>query len=199
MGHREALLEGAIECLQTKGYSRTTARDLTALSGANLRSIGYHFGSKERLLNEALIEAFRRWLTPVVTAIAGLKPQDPVHQLALALTELLRSLEAKRPLLVSWFEALAQAERSEELRARMAESYDHFRRVVSDAIQTAFIPRRPEHLDGIEPNLAASLLIALFDGLAVQWMVDPGNAPDPDAMVSALGRLFDQVVRATSG
>src|SRR5687768_12943490 len=58
VSHREDLIAGAIKCLQTKGYARTTARDITAASGANLASIGYHFGSKEALLNEALIRIF---------------------------------------------------------------------------------------------------------------------------------------------
>ena len=58
MGHREALLEGARTCLEEKGYARTTARDIVAASGTNLASIGYHFGSKESLLNEAIGQAF---------------------------------------------------------------------------------------------------------------------------------------------
>ena len=53
--NREQLLEGALQCLRTKGYSRTTARDIAGASGANLASIGYHFGSKEALLNAAMI------------------------------------------------------------------------------------------------------------------------------------------------
>ena len=62
VSHREDLLEAAIRCLYEKGYARTTARDLVAESGTNLGSIGYHYGSKERLMNEALMVAFHRWL-----------------------------------------------------------------------------------------------------------------------------------------
>ena len=58
--HRDQLVKGAIKCLQTKGYARTTARDIATASGANLASIGYHFGSKEALLNEAMIRLFSR-------------------------------------------------------------------------------------------------------------------------------------------
>lgn len=61
--HRELLLEAAIESLQTNGYARTS-RDLVALSGTSPASIGYHFGSKEHLLNVAVTEAFQRWLKP---------------------------------------------------------------------------------------------------------------------------------------
>ncbi|MDQ3601484.1 MAG: TetR/AcrR family transcriptional regulator, partial [Actinomycetota bacterium] len=61
MGHREALLVGARRCLQERGYARTTARDLVAASGTNLASIGYHFGSKEALLDEAITQAAQEW------------------------------------------------------------------------------------------------------------------------------------------
>src|SRR3954465_1880025 len=57
MGHREDLLDGAKRCLYEKGYARTTARDIVAASGTNLASIGYHYGSKEALLNQALMSA----------------------------------------------------------------------------------------------------------------------------------------------
>ena len=59
--HREALLEAAKRLLREQGYAHTTARDLVAASGTNLASIGYHFGSKEALLTEALGEAFEEW------------------------------------------------------------------------------------------------------------------------------------------
>src|SRR5947199_5851342 len=58
--NREALIEGAIGCLKAKGFARTTARDIAAASAANLASIGYHFGSKDALLNEALIRIFEQ-------------------------------------------------------------------------------------------------------------------------------------------
>ena len=61
--HREQLLEGAIECLRTKGYARTTARDIAAAAHANTASIGYHFGSKEALLNEAIVRTCDQWTT----------------------------------------------------------------------------------------------------------------------------------------
>ncbi|MCZ9336342.1 TetR/AcrR family transcriptional regulator, partial [Streptomyces sp. TRM76130] len=55
MGHREDLLEGAKRCLLAKGFLRTTARDIVKESGANLASIGYHYGSKDALLAQAYV------------------------------------------------------------------------------------------------------------------------------------------------
>src|SRR5918992_4790384 len=65
---REALLAAAVRCIHEKGYAHTTQRDLLAASGANPRSITYHFGSKERLMATALAETFRRRADPIMRA-----------------------------------------------------------------------------------------------------------------------------------
>ena len=47
---------GANAVSASRGYARTTARDIAAAAGTSLAAIGYHFGSKEALLSVALIE-----------------------------------------------------------------------------------------------------------------------------------------------
>ena len=61
MGNKEALLAGAKRCLYEKGYARTTVRDLASAANVSMAAIGYHFGSREALLNTALIEANEEW------------------------------------------------------------------------------------------------------------------------------------------
>ena len=56
MGNREDLLESARRCIVEKGYARTTARDIAGGAGVSLAAIGYHFGSKEALMTEALLD-----------------------------------------------------------------------------------------------------------------------------------------------
>jgi AcrR family transcriptional regulator len=83
VGHREDLLAAARRCLETRGYARTTARDLVAESGTNLASIGYHFGSKEALLNQAMGESFLEWAERVRSLALAIEPSgDPVSELA---------------------------------------------------------------------------------------------------------------------
>ena len=61
MGNREALLEGAKRCLLEKGYAKTTARDIADAAGVSLAAIGYHYGSKESLLEQAFMVAMEEW------------------------------------------------------------------------------------------------------------------------------------------
>lgn len=184
MGHREALLDGARRCLLDRGYARTTARDLVAASGTNLASIGYHFGSKEALLNEAMIRIFEERTARLdrISSTSGDAP--PLEQLATTFSTVLSMFEAHRPTLVAFLEAIAQSERSDELRARMAAHYRQTRTAVARRMAAAFSGMTDE-LPG-DPTVFASFLIATLDGLAVQWLLDRDDTPTGQDLVASL-------------
>jgi len=192
--HRELLLEAAIECLQTKGYARTTSRDLVAASGTNLASIGYHFGSKEHLLNVAVTEAFQRWLKPLIALAAAPGPATPLERLGRTLNGLMETLEENRPLIASCLEAWAQLARSEDLRAEMVTSYEDFRLAIATTTRDAFAEIGAEEVDA---DSLAVLIIALFDGLLVQWQLGPGGAPDAQRLLAAAEGAVRALAAAT--
>ena len=55
MGNREDLLAGARRVIIERGVAKVTARDIASAAGVSLAAIGYHFGSKEQLITEALM------------------------------------------------------------------------------------------------------------------------------------------------
>src|SRR5437879_12007482 len=114
--NRDQLIEGAMKCLRTKGYARTTARDIAKASDANLASIGYHFGSKEALLNEAMIRIFKRRNWQVGEPTLARKDVSPLDRLTTMFIAAGDVFEAPRPLFVAFIEAIAQTDRPEELR-----------------------------------------------------------------------------------
>ena len=112
VSRREQLIEGAIACLQTKGYARTTARDIAAASSANLASIGYHFGSKESLLNEALMRILEERNRRVALSTSSAEVVSPLDRLTATNVAVRKMFRRYRPVLVAFVEAMAQAERS---------------------------------------------------------------------------------------
>jgi AcrR family transcriptional regulator len=182
LGHRERLLEAAITCLQEKGYARTTSRDLVAASDTNLASIGYHFGSKEHLLNVAVTEAFQRWLKPLVALAAEPGTATPLERLGRTLNGVMDTLDENRPLITACLEAWAQLARSEDLRAEMLTTYEDFRMVIARTTRDAFAEIGSTEVDA---DALALLIIALFDGLLVQWQLDPSGAPSASRLIAA--------------
>jgi AcrR family transcriptional regulator len=193
MGHREELLQAAIECLEQKGYARTTARDLVAASGTNLASIGYHYGSKEALLNEAIGECFRRWTEQLGAVAFADESASPLERLSQSLIAMVEGFEENRALMVAVVEALAQAERSPELREQMAAYREESRARIAEMVESALEGRARG--GGVDSDIAASLLMAICDGLVVQWLLSPERAPSGSQVVAtfgaALGALAD--------
>src|SRR5215467_14514709 len=101
MGHREDLLAGARRCLEERGYTRTTARDLVAASGTNLASIGYHFGSKEALLNGAMQQCFDEYIDQITKIVFADPGATPLQRVRASWSALVSTFEQHRPLLVA--------------------------------------------------------------------------------------------------
>jgi AcrR family transcriptional regulator len=193
-GHRERLLAAAIACLRERGYARTTARDLVAASGTNLASIGYHFGSKESLLNEAIAQGFSDWTAEVERVAFADSEAGAIERLGICLEATIDRFAELRPFLVAFAEAFPQAVRTPELRERMAVAYEDVR------ITAAAMVRHGLEAEGIEIGEAesetiASVLIAVCDGLMLQWLLDPDRVPSSsqvlagaDAVVAAVSR-----------
>ncbi|MEU7863766.1 TetR family transcriptional regulator [Nonomuraea sp. NPDC049141] len=186
-GYRERLLAAAVACLQEKGYARTTARDLVAASGTNLASIGYHFGGKDALLNEAIVSAYDAWIVHVEEAVFGGPLAGPREMLERAMVALVDVFAEMRPQLVLAVEAYPPALREDLLREKLAAVYARARQAGIDMINRAAaelgvqLPFAPEAL--------ISVLIAISDGLMIQWLLDPESTPDAHQVVEALAAL----------
>ena len=184
MGQRQDLLRGAKQCIAERGYSRTTARDITAASGANLAAIGYHFGSKEALLNAAVLESFDEWGDAIEAADFPTEAGTAVERLERFLQGFLAGSPAQRATFLASVQAFAEAEFVPEVREQIAETYAAAR--TSIAGMMLGIP--PEDVDDSQRHVG-SLGLAIINGLALQWLVDPEAAPSAAELAAALGSL----------
>lgn len=184
MGQRQDLLAGAKKCLAEKGYSRTTARDITAASGANLAAIGYHFGSKEALLNAAVLDSFDEWGTALEEAGADFPDGDAIDRLERFLAGFLAGSPQQRATIVASTQALAEAEFVPEVRAQLAQTYEEGRRSMAAlllGVDVEDVRESDQHL--------GSLALAILNGTALQWLIDAPAAPSAAEMASALRTL----------
>ena len=185
ISHRDQLMQGAIECLRTKGYARTTARDIAAAANANLASIGYHFGSKEALLNEAILRTCEQWTERLGEAAFTDEDESPLEQMAASWVAMLSSFQEMRPALVGFIEAVGQSAWSQDLRHDLAAFYRTSREQVAAMVRKSLGEDMEQA--GIDPKVLSSFLIAVCDGLVLQWLLDPDETPRADELVSSLG------------
>ena len=190
MGNREDLLAAAKRLLYEKGYARTTARDLAAASGVSLAAIGYHFGSKEALLNAARIEALGEWADELGRALAASADPDasPLERFEAIWTKVIESFATHRPLWAASFEMLAQLDQAPEVRAAVADAQQRAR----PGLAALF-----HHLDPTLDERAAwvvgSFYLALLSGVMAQRLVDPEHAPSGHDLAEALRTILADV------
>jgi AcrR family transcriptional regulator len=180
---RTRLLEGALSCLREKGYADTTARDVAAAADANLRSIGYHFGSMKGLLLAAISLNFRRWLEPLIDATTGVE-ESAADRLRLGMTRFTEALTDNTTTLGAWLDAVALAGHDAELRAELARNQAEFRAALARTLVAA---------GDDEPDRHAAAIVTVCDGVIVRFLlhreqVDPREVAD-DAN-AALAGLF---------
>jgi AcrR family transcriptional regulator len=197
---KDRLLRGALTCIAQQGYAATSSRDIAKAAGANVASINYHFGSKKALVNAALSQCFGMWnqrVEQAFEAAAGLAPRD---QLGAILHAAIDSFTDLRSSVHACVESYAPALRSQELRERLAAGYA--------AVRESAVRLASQHMDDVglaaPQNLAAiaSVLMAVCDGLMLQWIADPQATPNAaealDAL-SALGTLASMGANQSAG
>lgn len=184
MGHKEDLLAGAKKALYEKGYARTTARDIVGLSGTNLGSIGYHYGSTEALMTAAMLDAMREWGDAIATALTG--PGEPGEEpMAGFWRRIIGSITEHRALWLASVEVLIQAEHNPELRRQLAGGIEQGRRGMA-----ALLTGEPEdQLDEERVRTIGSTQMALMSGVLTQWLADPATAPTPAEIVAGIRAL----------
>ena len=186
MGHREDLLAGAKRSLYEKGYARTTARDIVALSGTNLGSIGYHYGSTEALMTAAMLGAMEDWGDELSRALAS-EPAGDDDSVTGFWRRVIHSITTHRELWLASVEVMIQGEHNPHLRAQLAAGVQAGRRGMA-AVATG-IPE--DQLDEATVRMVGSAQMALMSGVVTQWLTDPATAPSAEEIaegVRALGR-----------
>jgi AcrR family transcriptional regulator len=184
-GTREHLIQGTLRSLQERGLAGTSSRAIAEASGVNLAGITYHFGSKDELVAQAMLEAIRRWLEPALSTLRA--DGDPVTRMIGAIGALQSAFEQALPTLPVVIEALAQSPRNDAVRREAAALLDELTRFL--AAQMGELKRMGFLPDWIEPGAMAVLLVAMGEGLAVHSVVDP-DAVDREAVAGQLVQLL---------
>ncbi|MER7465791.1 helix-turn-helix domain-containing protein [Streptomyces sp. NPDC097981] len=189
MGNREDLLAGARRCLEEKGYLRTTVRDIASASKVSMAAIGYHFGSREALLNLALFAAMDEW-SAGSGRLAG-QGDTTEERYADTWDRKIRDFGDMRWLWIASVEAFVHAQSTPELLATLAEGQRRSRRMV-----TAQLLGVPEDAVADEDvRSLGSVHIALLAGVMVQTLTDQEQAPTGRELAQGLRTMAELLER----
>ena len=173
------ILDAATTVFATYGYSGGSLRDIARQLDLSLTSIVHHFGSKYELLEAVLERA-----DTTTDGTENFDFDEACRQFGVAQATLSRVRSSvERPELLRLFAILA-AESSAPSHPAHAWFVDRYQRRTK-AVADAFIfdqkaGRVDPHRD---PQMLARLLMATWDGVQLQWLINPANDMY-DAMLS---------------
>ena len=165
---RTQMLEAAAEVIGERGLCDSRISDIAERAGLSPALVVYYFGSKEKVLTEALayaedlfyIEAFR-----VLTGIEGAS-EKLVRLIELACPAVERSESDEYWAL--WVELWSRALRNDEA-ARKREALDQrWRTTIAEVVREG---QRTGEFEPCDPERFATYLAALMDGLSLQGLL----------------------------
>lgn len=166
---RTLILRTALEQFGEQGYRGASLRDIAARCGISHPGLLYHFPTKEALLLAVL--GHRDEVDRAEQASADDAGIDMLRRFVRS-----AHVNQSRPGIVELFVVV-----SAESTAADHPAHDFFRvryaRLVAEVAQAYVTMRDAGQLaEGVDPKVAAQQLIALMDGLQVQWLLDTEGA-----------------------
>ena len=191
---RRQIMDAAITCFAREGFHRATMQDIVAETGLSAGAIYRYFRSKEDIV--AAIAAEHH--AAEAAAFAEVSTDDDVgaalrHLVQVSLGRLADPAEQRwrRVTVQVWGEALRNDRVMDIVRGGLDEPVrilaGLFRRGQRDGTLPA----------ALDPDGAARVCAAIFQGLVLQQAWDPGL--DVEAYISAVGALIDALVRPVPG
>ena len=161
IARREEILEIALDVFARSGYRGTPLREVAEIAGLTQAGLLHHFGTRENLL----VEVLRR------KEQLGREDHPDVAGTPYGLSAALRS-NTSTPALVELHSVLATqaADRSHPAHDYFTERYAGMRARLSADLRRRVASG--EFDARVDPDHLATILVALADGLQVQWMLD---------------------------
>jgi AcrR family transcriptional regulator len=178
--NRSSLVEGTLRCLESLPPERITARAIAKESRANPASIIYHFGSKDELVTQAVIEGLDRWLAEIDRGLDHAAAEEPKVRFRGAAGVIEASRRRHTGLARTFVAALAKAQHDPRVREMLAEGFRRTRPRIAALLGLG---------SDREGEDAAGLVHSLFTGLLFQVLLDPALAIDGERMERAQARL----------
>lgn len=161
---RERLLEAAVACLYTSGYSGTTAKEVCKLAGVSRGAHAYHFETKRQLVIATVEHIFQKRSQEFRDAIGRL-PQEDRYEAGIELVWEILSGDT----FFAWLEVVVAARTDPEL----LEAVIALNGRMTESIEVNFRDLFPE-LAGSGPYaLLPQFVFCFLEGMALRSVASP--------------------------
>ena len=162
------IINATIECISRYGYSNFSMQDVARVADVSKGIIHYYFLNKEDLMMTVLDHVSGE----IENLLVGTEiTTDPVQRLSNVIWMCAGVVQNKREYYRINMDFWTQIDQKEKVRQEIASHYAKFRTSIANIIQIGM--NKGAFRSG-DPSLYATLIIALIDGIALQWLFDEG-------------------------
>lgn len=172
---RIQMLRAAAELICERGFSETRISDVAKRAGVSSALVIYYFGTRDRLLVDALRyseESFYEAAEQMLAEVSSLRDRLSLLIQWTCVPEGKNEIPGAWGL---WFDLWAQAFRHDEVKAGRVELDARWRRMIVDAVESADLG------SDVDPRMFALEFSALLDGLSIQVALED---PEVDSKVA---------------
>jgi TetR/AcrR family transcriptional repressor of bet genes len=184
---REQILIAAVAVAGREGIARLTVRAVAAQAGVSHALVLFHFGRKERLVQELLA-----WVIGATTILHVSEDiarfphaRDRLHALLQQeMTRLSHQPELTRLFLEFW----AMGVKDEQIRTQISGELERYREAFR-SIMEELLESHPPALAGATADGLAAVAVSWIQGCAVQAMIDPVHFDTDDYLTAVRGMI----------
>ena len=166
---REQIVRATIRCLAREGYAGLTMKKVSREAKVSQGILHYYFADKRAILVAAL-ETVMADLDHRVAAAQARSGRDPEARLRALIRACLTAAVEAREVWIVFVEFWGEMMHDARLRAINADLYTRMRRLIGALVQHGI---RAGRYRRVAPAAAASVILALVDGVSLQLTFDP--------------------------
>ena len=175
---RIQMLRAAAELICERGFGETRIADVAKRAGVSSALVIYYFGTRDRLLVDALRYSEESFYSAGEQMLAEMSSLRERLSLLIRWTCVPEGDDEIPGAWGLWFDLWAQAFRHDEVKAGRADLDARWRRMIIDALESA----EPGELrSGVDTKMFALEFAALLDGLSIQVALED---PEVDSEVA---------------
>jgi AcrR family transcriptional regulator len=164
-GRRQQMLHAAAELISARGFGDTRIADVASRSGVSPALVIYYFGSRDRLLVDALRYSDEIFYAAAETLLVGVDAARDKLETLVRLTLGPDSVTEFPGSWGLWLDTWAQAYRYPEVARGRSELEQRWRDLIADIVREG---QRAGDIGAVDEARFAATFSALLDGLSIQ-------------------------------
>ncbi len=164
---KDQIVRATVECITKYGYNNFSMQDVARIAGVSKGIIHYYFLNKEELMMSVLDKVagdIERVLAADMQSIT-----DPVRKMEIFISVCFDVVRNTREYYQVNMDFWTQINHKQEVRQAIAKHYAKFRETAAKVIQEGV---QKGAFKKIDPLDQASFVIAVIDGISLQWLFD---------------------------